>query len=147
MKTLLCLLAFALLSVVPASAAKNAINTTWSGLAADGYDVVAYFTEGKPVKGSKDFVHEWQGAKWRFASAAHRDQFTAAPENFAPQFGGYCAWAVSQGYTAGIDPTAWKIVNDKLYLNYSAKVQKTWEQDTAGHIRMAEVNWPGVLNK
>jgi YHS domain-containing protein len=118
-----------------------------SKLAIKGYDPVAYFDESKPVKGSADFIHEWMGAKWRFASAAHRDAFAAAPETYAPQFGGYCAWAVSQGYTAGIDPEAWKIIGGKLYLNYDLKVQKMWEADTAKHIAAGEKNWPEILKK
>src|SRR5205085_9542520 len=65
---------------------------------------VAYFTESKPVKGDSDYSFEWNGAEWRFASAAHRDLFKADPVKYAPQYGGYCAWAVSRGYTAGIDP-------------------------------------------
>jgi YHS domain-containing protein len=127
--------------------AEKPINTTWGGVAIKGYDPVAYFDESKPVKGSADFIHEWMGAKWRFASAAHRDAFAAAPETYAPQFGGYCAWAVSQGYTAGIDPEAWKIIGGKLYLNYDLKVQKMWEADTAKHIAAGEKNWPEILSK
>ncbi len=141
------LLAVALFGGAAARAAEKPINATRAGLAVEGHDVVAYFTEGGTVKGSAEFTHEWRGAKWRFASAAHRDRFAAAPENHAPQFGGYCAWAVSQGYTARIDPAAWKIVDGKLYLNYSLKVKATWEKDIPGNIRKAEANWPGVLEK
>ena len=82
------------------------------------------------------------GAKWYFASAANRDAFAKNSQKYAPQFGGYCAWAVSQGYTAGIDPEAWKIVDGKLYLNYSKSVQKMWEQDVPGNIRKGNENWP-----
>ena len=72
--------------------------------------------------------------------------FAANPEKYAPQYGGYCAWAVSQGYTASTDPEAWKIVDGKLYLNYSKSVQLTWEQDAAGNIAAADENWLTVLN-
>ena len=96
-------------------------------------------------RASSDFTTEWHGATWRFASAAHRDQFVADPEKFAPQFGGYCAWAVSQNKTAGIDPEAWKIVDGKLYLNYSKDIQAKWEQDVPGNIGKAEANWPKLL--
>ena len=106
---------------------------------------MAYFTDGKPVEGIDEFTLEWNGAKWRFASAANRDAFKAEPEKYAPQFGGYCAWAVSQGYTASADPEAWKIVEGKLYLNYDKSVQKTWEEDVPGNITKAEANWPKVL--
>jgi len=122
--------------------AEDPINTNWRGLAIKGYDPVAYFTAAKPVEGDGDFEFEWMEATWRFASAANRDKFAAAPENYAPQFGGYCSWAVSQGYTAGIDPQAWRVVEGKLYLNYSLKVQKTWEEDVPGNIKRADANWP-----
>lgn len=120
---------------------------TFSNTAVGGYDSVAYFTEHKPVKGDKRFVHSWQGAEWRFVSAENRDRFAAMPERFAPQFGGYCAWAVAQGYTASGDPQFWKIVDDKLYLNYDADVQRKWEQDIPGFIARGRQNWPTVLGK
>lgn len=126
--------------------AKSEINKNWRGLAIKGYDPVAFHTDGKPVKGSKTYEVEWKEAKWRFASAEHRDMFRANPEKFAPVYGGYCAWAVSQGTTAGVDPAkAWTLVDGKLYLNYNVKIQKEWEQDIPGHIRKADANWPGVL--
>jgi hypothetical protein len=127
--------------------AEKPVNTTWTGVAIKGHDPVAYFTEAKPVEGSDKFEFSWMGAKWRFASAANRDLFAGAPEKYAPQFGGYCAWAVSRGYTAGIDPAAWKIVEGRLYLNYSLKVQKQWEEDVPGNIGKAEKNWPELLKK
>ena len=94
-----------------------------------------------------EFEYRWQNVIWRFASAAHRDEFSRSPERFAPQFGGYCAWAVSRGYTADIDPEAWRIVDGKLYLNYSKRVQRMWEEDIAGNIAKAHEHWPGVLSK
>lgn len=115
------------------------------GIAVDGSDVVAYFTEGKPVEGSSDITHDWNGVTWRFASAANRDSFAADPEAYAPQYGGYCAWAVAQGSTASTTPEAWRIVDGKLYLNYSKRVQRRWEEDIPGHIKAADANWPGVL--
>jgi YHS domain-containing protein len=135
------------LFAIPLLAQKAPLNLDRAQLAVHGYDVVAYFTDGAPVRGRPEFSHQWQGATWRFANAAHRDEFVRAPERYAPQFGGYCAWAVSQGYTADIDPEAWKIVEGKLYLNYSKKVQRTWEQDIPGNIAKAIANWPGVLSK
>ncbi|MCH7936045.1 MAG: YHS domain protein [Proteobacteria bacterium] len=142
------MLAIGLLSVVssPASA-KSEINSSFiGGVAIDGTDPVAYFTEGKAVKGSSGFTHRWKGAAWRFKNTVNRDAFAASPEKYAPQFGGYCAWAVSQGYTAGIDPEAWKIVRGKLYLNYSKGVQAQWVEDIPGNIAKAEGHWPGVLD-
>jgi YHS domain-containing protein len=147
MKSLLRLVLL-LVALAPAALrAEKPVNTTLFGIAIKGYDPVAYFTAGKPMKGDSAFTHEWNGATWRFANAANRDAFQAAPQKFAPQYGGYCAWAVSQGYTAGIDPDAWKIVNGKLYLNYSADVQKKWSGDVPGNIAKADVNWPKLLKK
>ncbi|HEY9889841.1 MAG TPA: YHS domain-containing (seleno)protein [Candidatus Obscuribacterales bacterium] len=112
-----------------------------------GADPVAYFTDAAYVPGSADFAHEWGGATWYFASAANRDAFASNPEQYAPQYGGFCAWAVSQGYTAKIDPEAWKIVEGKLYLNYDKGIQAKWEKDIPGHITKADANWPAVLNQ
>jgi hypothetical protein len=118
------------------------VNKNRSGIALKGYDPVAYFKAGKPVQGSPRFVHKWMDATWHFADAGNRDRFSANPEQYAPQFGGYCSWAVSQGYTADVDPEAWKIVEGKLYLNYSKGVQKKWEQDVPKRIEEANRNWP-----
>lgn len=112
-----------------------------------GYDPVAYFIDGKPVKGSPQYTHSWMGAQWRFASAANRDAFSADPGKYAPQYGGYCAWAVSQGYTAEIDPDAWTVESGKLYLNYSKSVQATWAKDVPGNIAKGDRNWPELKAK
>ena len=134
-----------LLCSMPAFAGKaDSIYKDGSGLAIRGYDPVAYFEQSRPVKGSSQFSHQWMGATWLFASAAHRDQFAADPERYAPQYGGYCSYAVSQGHTASIDPEAWKIVNGKLYLNYSQGVKVKWEQDITGYIEKANRNWPDL---
>jgi len=129
----------------PAFAAEDPIFSDWRGRAIRGYDPVAYFTEGKPTAGSSDHETEYEGATWRFASAENKAKFDADPAAYAPQYGGYCAWAVSQGYTASIDPEAWRIVDGKLYLNYNADVQKRWEADIPGFIQAADTNWPAVL--
>lgn len=118
-----------------------------SSTAVGGYDAVAYFRDGKPVIGKSDITWTWRGATWRFASAANREAFKQKPESYAPAYGGYCAWAVSQGYTAKGDPRHWKVVGGKLYLNYDARVQSTWETDIPGNISKADGNWPGVLAK
>ena len=120
------------------------VNKSRFGTAVEGYDVVAYFEDRNPVEGTREHTHEWMGATWRFASAVHRDRFAANPERYAPQYGGFCAYAVSQGTTAGIDPDAWKIVDGKLYLNLSPSIQEIWLQDIPGYIRLAERNWPGI---
>jgi YHS domain-containing protein len=121
------------------------VNADANGLALHGYDAVAYFTDQKAIEGSPRFTFEWNGATFRFASAANRDRFAASPEAYAPQFGGYCAWAVSRNYTADIDPNAFDIVNGKLYLNYSRMVQLRWKVDRSGNIRKAAQNWPKLV--
>jgi YHS domain-containing protein len=123
-------------------AAADPVNKDRAGVALKGHDPVAYFTGQKAVKGSARFTHEWMGARWQFVTAGNRDAFAANPEQYAPQFGGYCAWAVSRGYTADIDPEAWKIVDGELYLNYSKDVQKKWEQDIPKRIEEGNRNWP-----
>jgi hypothetical protein len=117
------------------------------GLALSGYDAVAYFSESRAVKGDARFEVVWNGARWRFASVENRDRFRAEPLRYAPRFGGYCAWAVRNGYTASGDPNAWSVVDGRLYLNYSPAVRRTWEEDRAGNIARGEANWPGVLAK
>ena len=142
------LLSLLLLPAAVTHAADKPVYTGFfSSVAVGGYDAVAYFTENQPVKGDSRFSYDYKGAQWHFASAANRDRFIAEPERYAPQYGGYCAWAVSEGSTASADPRLWKIVGGKLYLNYDADVQKKWEADIAGHIRKADANWPAVLGK
>ena len=146
MKTLtLSILALAALAWPGVASAVKPVNQSFFGVAIEGYDAVAYHTEGRPVKGSSDHVHEYMGAKWRFASAENRERFAAEPERFAPRYGGYCAYAVSRGYTAGIDPEAWSIVDGALYLNLSKQVQALWEEDVPGNIRKADASWPKIL--
>lgn len=114
------------------------------GVAIAGADPVAYFTEGTYVPGSDQFTHDWSGATWYFSSAEHRDTFASDPTAYAPQYGGFCAWAVSQGYTAAVDPEAWKVVDGKLYLNFNKSIQSRWERDIPGNIAQADANWPEV---
>ncbi len=139
-----CWVPLALLIAAAAAALSPVNRSLLGGVALDGYDAVAYFTDGRPVEGSKEFTFDWQGATWRFATAAHRDLFAAAPEKYAPQYGGYCAWAVAHGYTADIDPEAWSIVEGRLYLNYSLEIRGKWEQDVPGYIAKGDQNWPGL---
>lgn len=133
------------LVVVCPAMAKDPVFTTREG-AIRGYDPVAYFSEGKPVQGLPEFSHEWNGAQWLFASADNLQRFKQDPERYAPQYGGYCAYAVANGSTATTEPEAWTIVDDRLYLNYSLGVRKTWVKDVPGNIKKADNNWPGVLN-
>ena len=130
--------------LAPTPIAGEAINQNPAGVALKGYDPVAYFTLGKPVKGERKFQHKWMGATWWFSSAANRDLFVANPEKYSPQYGGYCAYGVSEGHKASVDPKAWTIVDGKLYLNYDSGVQETWRKDTPGHISKADKNWPRI---
>ncbi|APW42486.1 YHS domain-containing (seleno)protein [Rhodoferax saidenbachensis] len=140
-----CLLSVACL---PAQAKEAAVYTAFlSKTALGGYDPVAYFTEQKPVKGAAQFAASYKGVEWRFSSVENRNKFLADPEHFAPQYGGYCAWAVAQGYTASGDPQRWKIVDNKLYLNYDAEVQKKWEKNIPEFVKSADKNWPTALDK
>lgn len=116
-----------------------------AGRAIRGYDAVAYFEDGQPRPGSAEFSHQWKGADWLFASAAHRDAFKADPERYAPQFGGYCAYAITKGHVLESNPEIWSIVDDKLYLNLGAGAQSRWQKDVPGNIVRANNNWPGAL--
>ena len=117
-----------------------------SGVAIRGADTVAYFTVGKFVRGSDAYTAEWRGATWRFASQNHLDLFRASPEDYAPQYGGYCAYGVAQNYLVKIEPENWTIVDGKLYLNFNDSVQSTWEQDIQGYIQQANALFPGLTN-
>ena len=110
-------------------------------VAIHGYDTVAYFTEGEPTKGSAEFEHSWQDARWQFASATNRDLFTADPDRYAPQYGGYCAGGLSVGEFADTDPGAWTIVDGKLYLNKTMELREAWRKAPEAHVANANYNW------
>ena len=113
--------------------------------AAGGYDVVSYFTQKQPVKGNKKYQTKYQGVVWFFSSKQNLDAFNANQQKYAPQYGGHCAWAVgAKNQLVKGDPKYWKIVDGKLYLNYDARVQKTWEEDIPNFIRKADSNWPKI---
>lgn len=111
-------------------------------LALKGHDAVAYFTEGAPVPGRADIAFRWRDATWRFASVAHRDAFAAEPERYAPRYGGYCAFALSRGFIADVDPAAWAIDRGGLYLNNNAFAHQLWLADRADNIAAGDRNWP-----
>lgn len=115
------------------------------GIAIDGTDPVAYFTEGAPVAGGPAITHDWMGSTWCFASAVNKAAFVVDPEAHAPQSGRYAAWAFSEGYTASTTPEAWSIVDGKLYLNYSRRIQRRWEKDIPVNISRDTANWPKIL--
>lgn len=134
------------LALSPQVFAIDAINTTFFGnLAIEGYDPVAYFTQSKAVKGNSKYEHNWMNATWRFSSQEHLELFQANPQQYAPQYGGYCAYAVSQNDTAGIDPNQFTIHNGKLFLNYNRSINKKWLADRDQYIKDADINWPRLL--
>lgn len=125
---------------------KDPIYQTQDG-AIRGYDPVAYFTKGEPVQGLKAYSYEWKNATWRFSSNENLEAFKADPEKYAPQYGGYCSYAIAKGYTAKVDPNSWKIVDGKLYLNYNRSIQKNWQNYLDRYIKDANENWPSVLEE
>jgi hypothetical protein len=120
-----------------------AIDAT-GGVALAGYDAVAYFLEHRPVRGVDAYSHAWNGVIWKFASAQHRDLFAADPAHYAPQFGGYCAYAVANHTTAHGSPTQWAIVNNRLFLNNNPLAKKLWDSDRPGNIQAGDQNWPQI---
>ncbi len=145
-------LATALMLALVAAPAPLLAEPVWQGVAENepslgGHDPVAYFTQGKPVPGSEAFVHQWQGASFRFASAESRAAFVADPARYAPQFGGWCAWAASQGRLAKPDPTIWRIVDGKLYVNCSKAAEDKWLADVPGNIARAAAFWAAQASR
>ncbi|WP_164078358.1 YHS domain-containing (seleno)protein [Alteromonas facilis] len=112
-----------------------------------GYDTVAYFTVGEAVKGKDAFTTQWRGADWYFSTQQHLDLFVADPKKYAPQYGGYCAYAMSDGRLVGIDEDAFTIVDGKLYLNYSKSVMKEWNANAAEYIQQADSHYPTVIDE
>ncbi len=137
----------ALISFLPTTtSAEKAISTTFFGTkAAGGYDTVAYHTEQKAVKGNKGFKTNWKGANWLFSSAKNLQAFKANPEKYAPQYGGYCAWAAAENKLVKADPTIFDLHEGKLYLNYNAKTRKDWKADRTGMIQRGNQNYPRLI--
>ena len=115
------------------------------GIAVRGFDTVAFFRNGAPLRGTPDISVMWKNAVWHFANHENREAFEANPRAFAPRFGGYCAYAVGRGYLTETDPQTWQIVDGRLYLVHSPEVASLWAQDIPGNIARANANWPGVL--
>lgn len=140
-------MATALLAFPAAASAIDPVYSSgvFSPVAVSGADVVGYFTENRHVKGTDEFTAEWSGATWQFASAANRAAFVAEPDRYAPEYGGYCAYAVAKGSTASTDPEAFTVLDGKLYLNYSPSIMKKWLADRDDFIAQADKNWPGLL--
>jgi YHS domain-containing protein len=137
-----------LLIAVPAMAqTKKLVNVDKNGIAIKGYDPVAFFTQNKPVKGKPDFASDYNGAKYLFASAEDKATFDANPSKYEPQFGGFCAYGVSQGHTAPIKIDTFQIVDGRLLFNYDLDVKKEFQKDTQGNLKKADQNWPGIVQK
>jgi hypothetical protein len=120
-----------------------AIDAT-QGVALEGYDAVAYFVDHRPIRGSDAYTRTWNGVVWKFASAEHRDLFAADPTHYAPQYGGYCAYAVANRTTAHGSPKQWAVVHDRLFLNNNAVAKQLWDQDRPGNIHAGDQNWPQI---
>jgi hypothetical protein len=134
-------LALAALFMASMAAADDRINKDAENLAILGYDTVAYFTDGRPVKGSPEFEYVWHDARWRFASAEHKALFASEPDRYAPQFGGFCTGGVGLGNLAPIDPEAWVIVDGRLYLHYNKEGRDETAADPKAHIASAAESW------
>jgi YHS domain-containing protein len=139
-------LLLALVFVGGAAFADPAVDLNDNGVALSGYDPVAYFADSKPTKGSDAFTSKHDGATYWFASAAHRDTFVADPAKYTAQYGGYCAYAASLGKKAPGDPAQWTVLNNKLYINYDARIQKQWSADREAFIEKADKKWDGIKN-
>ncbi|MFT3908160.1 MAG: YHS domain-containing (seleno)protein [Ferruginibacter sp.] len=146
MKKNILMLAFMLLTTFTLFAQKSQVFVK-SGVAINGYDPVAYFKKNKPVKGDEQFSFKWNEANWLFSSQENLDSFKMNPLKFAPQYGGYCAYGMSEGHKASTEPGAWTIVNEKLYLNYNSKVKTYWNKDQAKRIEDADKKWPELKDK
>ena len=140
------LLIFALLAYSVLSQAIAPIYSRGS-IAIKGYDTVAYFTEGAATKGNEAYSYDHLGATWQFESKENLDLFAKNPDKYMPQYGGYCAYAVSKKKTASIKPEIFKIIDDKLYLNYSESVQRRWLSDSKNYIKKADAQWPELVSK
>src|SRR5258708_18076638 len=117
------------------------------GIALNGYDAVAFFTQGKPVKGSSDYSLKWNDANWLFSSKADLESFKGSPEKYAPQYGGYCAYGTAEGHKAPTQADTWTIVDDKLYFNYNKKVKELWSKNRSALIDSANKNWVLLKDK
>ncbi len=118
-----------------------------NGVAVNGYDVVAYFNQHRAVKGVDQLTMTWEGAEWKFSTKENLEAFKKTPQRFVPQFGGYCAYGVSQNHKSPTDPMAFTILDDKLYLNYNMSVKEKWSGDTKEYIKKAETYWPELLKQ
>lgn len=113
----------------------------------DGYDPVAYFTEGKPVKGNAKFSARVDGATYWFANEANQNEFKDNPEKYKPQYGGFCAYAVSRDRLRPVDPTIFQIVDGRLMLQHSKQADRLFKEDVPGNVKLADGYWPGLVKE
>lgn len=147
MKTLLTAAALILLSVSPAIAADLVNVAGASKIAVSGYDVVAFFTDARPVHGSPSNTATYKGAIYLFASEEHRKLFAAQPHRYAPQYGGYCAYGAALGALFPVDVSTWQVRDGKLFLNLNPEIANVFNADFAGNTLKAEKNWPALVKK
>lgn len=121
--------------------------SSMDALAIKGYDSLAYFKEGKALKGNAAYSFQWHDKMWQFSTRDNRDRFSADPEKYAPQYDGYCAWAMTQARKAETDPEVWEIYDGKLYLNCSRSAYEKWKRDIPGNIKKADANWKKFYSK
>lgn len=144
---LMALVALTLVGITAAWAENTLINKNSDNIAIHGYDPVAYFLDAKPILGNPKYRADWQGATWHFNSDSHRRLFTRAPDYYAPQYSGYCAYAASVGQLADVDPLSWSIIDGKLYLNFSQRVKQIWAPRSKEFIGDADTLWPGMVKE
>ena len=147
MKRILLSIFLAALALPVFGQTNTLLNLDRSGVAIQGYDPVAFFTDGKPLKGDSNFVCKRDGAIYLFASKEHRDAFKADPAKYEPRFGGYCAYGVSRNRLVEIDVDAFQVVDGRLLLQYSKGVRDDFNKDTKGNLAKAEANWPALVEK
>jgi YHS domain-containing protein len=144
-RELITMIAF--VAMIPTVNAQKSAVYAPDGIALNGYDAVAFFTQAKPVKGSADYSFKWNGANWLFSSKADLESFKRSPEKYAPQYGGYCAYGTAQGHKAPTQADTWTIVDDKLYFNYNLKVKELWGKSRSAFIDSANKNWVLLKDK
>jgi YHS domain-containing protein len=147
MKKLLVIALLAVTSTFAFAVNKTLVNVDKTGLGIKGYDPVAYFTESRPVMGNPQFVSTYNDVRYQFASSENKSKFDSNPSMYEPQFGGFCAYAASEGHTAKIEPDAFMIVNGRLLLQYDRDIREQFNKDPQNRLKKADTNWPGLVDK
>jgi len=145
--TKLLLLSTVLVALSAVVSAKELRNLDGNGVAIQGYDPVAFFLDGRPIKGDPQFQSQYRGAKYYFSNGAHKAVFDKEPAKYEPQFGGYCAYGASRGNKAPVKIEAWQIVDGRLLMQYDLDIKSKFNQDQQQNLRKADQNWPGLVEK